>query len=53
MQAYSASLTGVQLGGRGETSPALFENQKKCLIFKTKALVMSIFELNFPFKTYF
>ena len=26
----SATLTGVQLGRRGEVSPALFENKKKC-----------------------
>ena len=26
----SATLTGVQLGRKGEVSPALFENRKKC-----------------------
>ena len=30
IDAYSATLTVVQLGGRRKTSPALFENQKKC-----------------------
>ena len=30
MDAYSATLTGAQIGGRGKASPALFENRKKC-----------------------
>ena len=43
IDAYSATLTGAQLGERGEASTALFENQRK-------ALIVSIFGLNFPFK---
>ena len=46
IDAYSAILTDVQL----ETSPALFENQKKCPDFGKKALIVSIIGLNFPFK---
>ena len=33
---YSATLTDTQLGQRGEASPGLFENQKKCLDFGKK-----------------
>ena len=33
IDAYPATLTGVQLGERSEASPALFENRKKCLDF--------------------
>ena len=29
-------MAGVQLGGRGEASPVLFENQKKCPDFTKK-----------------
>ena len=36
IDAYSGTLTGAQLGGRGETSPALFENRKKCPDFGKK-----------------
>ena len=39
IDAYSATLTGTQLGRRGEASPALFE-----------VLIVSIFGLNLPFK---
>ena len=34
--AYSATLTDEQLRGRGEASPALFENRKKCPHFGKK-----------------
>ena len=30
IDAYLATLTGVQLGDERETSPALFEDRKKC-----------------------
>ena len=33
---YSATFTSAQLGGRGEASPVLFENRKKCLGFGKK-----------------
>ena len=33
---YSATLTGAQLGGRGEASYALFKNRKKCPDFGKK-----------------
>ena len=33
---YSATLSGTQLRGRGETSRALFENRKKCPDFGKK-----------------
>ena len=33
---YILPLTGMQLGGREETSPALFENQKTCPDFGKK-----------------
>ena len=36
---------------RGEASPALFENRKKCPDFEKKALIVSILGLNLPFKT--
>ena len=36
--------------GRWEASPVLFENQKSALILDKKALTVSIFGLNFPFK---
>ena len=35
---YSATLTSAQLGRRGEDSPALFENRKKCSDFGKKGL---------------
>ena len=54
IDAYSATFTGVQLGGRGEGPPLSFsENHKKCTDFGKKALIVSIFGLNFPFKMYF
>ena len=49
IDAYSVTLTGVQLGGGG-IPPALFEIKKNVLIFKRKALIVFIFGLNFPFK---
>ena len=49
IDAYSATLRGAQLGARGIASPALFEHQKK-VIFGRKALIVSIFGLNFSFK---
>ena len=36
--AYAATLTGTQLGQRGETFPGLFENQEKCHDFGKKGL---------------
>ena len=36
---------------RGEVSPGLFEIEKGVLILERKTLIVSIFELNFPFKT--
>ena len=45
---YSATLTFVQLWGRGETSPALFE--KSILIFERKALIVLIYGLELSFK---
>ena len=49
IDAYSAALTGMQLGRRGEVSAALFE-KKKVLILEKMALIMSIILLNFLFK---
>ena len=37
-------------GGRGDASLSLFENRKNCSILEQKALIVSIFGLNFPFK---
>ena len=55
IDAYSATLTGVQLGWRGKTSPALFEYRKKVpkIIFGRKTWTVTIFELNFSFKIKF
>ena len=53
IDAYSVTLTGAQLGERGEASPALFEIEKSVLIFEIKALVVSIFGLNFPWNFFF
>ena len=49
IDAYSAALTGMQLGRRGEVSAAHFE-KKKVLILEKMALIMSIILLNFLFK---
>ena len=37
IDAYSATLTCVQLGRKGETSPMCFENRKKCPDFRKKS----------------
>ena len=37
IDAYSATLTWVQLGRKGETSPICFENRKKCPDFRKKS----------------
>ena len=50
VDAYSATLTGAQLGRRGEASPTLFENRKNALILGRKALIVPIIGLSFPFK---
>ena len=34
IEAYSATLTRAQQGGKEEASPALFENQKRCPDFR-------------------
>ena len=49
----STTVAGVQLGRRGEAFLALFENQKSVPIFERKALIVSIFGLNFLFKMQF
>ena len=45
IDAYSATLTGAQLEGRGEISPALFEIKQSVLILEKKALIVSILNL--------
>ena len=52
IEAYSSTLTDMQLERRGETSPALFENKKSAKMLEIKALILSIIGLNFPFKIY-
>ena len=47
--AYSATLTGAQIVGEREDFLARFENRKNVLILERKALILSIFELNYPF----
>ena len=49
IDAYSATLTDAQLGGKGKVPLGLFENRKGVLIFKRKALIVSVLGLNFPF----
>ena len=43
-------ISGGQLEGGGRPPLPFFENQKSALILEKKALVLSIFELNFLFK---
>ena len=51
--AYIATHTGCILE-RGGVRPVFFLNRKKCPYFeKKKALIVSIFGLNFPFKMLF
>ena len=50
IESYLATLTGAQFGG-DERSPLPFlEIEKSVLIFGRKALIVSIFGLNFSFK---
>ena len=53
IDAYSATLTGAKLKGKGEAFPALFENRKRVLILERKVVIVSTFGLNFPFKIKF
>ena len=62
IQAYSGILMNIQphsqarkkgRGGRKWTSSTLFEIKKCVLILGRKALIVSIFGLNFPFKIQF
>ena len=46
--AYSATLTGAQLGERGEASPAFFENRKNSSDFWKKGLDCVHFWVKFP-----
>ena len=50
IDAYSATLTGVQPGGKGRSPLPFLNIEKSLLIFKRKALIVSIIGFNFPFK---
>ena len=53
IDAYSATLTGTQLGGEGGACPVLFENQKKCPDCGKKVpncIHLWVKFSNFPFK---
>ena len=50
INAYSATLTGTQLGRRGEAFPALIENRKNCPDFGRKGPDCCIIRLNLPLK---
>ena len=47
---YSATLTGAELREEGRPPQLFLEIEKSVLIFERKALIVSIFGLNFPFK---
>ena len=47
---FCDSVSGAQLGGKGRPPLLFFENQKKCSDSEKKALTVSIFRLNLPFK---
>ena len=53
IDAYSVTLTGAKLKGKGEAFPALFENRKRVLILERKVVIVSTFGLSFPFKIKF
>ena len=53
IDAYSATLTGAQLGGEGRTPLLFLKIEKSVLILERKALIVLIFGLNFPFKKKF
>ena len=50
IDAYSATLTGAQLGEEGRSPLPFLKIEKSVLILERKALIVFIFELNFPFK---
>ena len=50
IDAYSATLTGAHIGGRGKASPSFLETEKSVLILERKVLILSIFWLNIALK---
>ena len=50
IDAYSATLTGVQQGGEWRPRLPFLKIEESVLIFEKKALIVSSFGLNFPFK---
>ena len=50
---YSATLRGAQLEGEGKSTLSFLKFGNSALILERKALIVSIFELNFIFKMSF
>ena len=50
VDSHATTLTGAQLGGEGKPPLPFLKIEKGVLIFERKALIVSIFELNFSFK---